>query len=96
MTDASSTTTAVSNSTIKAVVRNNDSPAATTSSIEALKAYLHPLLEKYHSGKTIVYEDLQASWKVANQLLKKAGAPNSVVVSKNKLHLLNDPFTYIF
>jgi hypothetical protein len=74
------------------------SPSSSSSSAsqvlqQALTAYLQPLLKKHNSFSlpsnsdqegVLTYEDLTASWKAADAILKQHAASNIVVV-RNEL-----------
>jgi hypothetical protein len=72
-----------------------ESPSSSSASSQvlqqALTAYLQPLLKKHNSsslpstvdqgaGGVLTYEDLTASWKAADAILKQHAASNVIVV----------------
>jgi hypothetical protein len=54
----------------------------TAKALPATKAYLETLLQKHEKGAALVYEDLLASWKAADAIMKDQDADNVVVVRR--------------
>jgi hypothetical protein len=48
---------------------------------DALTAYLQPLLKKHEANTLVEFEDLTASWKAADAVLKRSSAADDAVVS---------------